>query len=52
MQNFHDTFDICERSFISGFSVCMTVPLSTNLTKINKNIKPTNIYFKFLKKSI
>ena len=28
MRNFQDTFERCERSFISAFSVCMTVPLS------------------------
>ena len=27
MQNFPDTYEICKRSFISLFSICMTVPL-------------------------
>ena len=28
MQNFQDTFETRKRSFISVFSICMTVPLS------------------------
>ena len=27
MRNFHDTFEIRKRLFVSAFSVCMTVPL-------------------------
>ena len=27
MQNFQDGFEIRKRSFISAFSICMTVPL-------------------------
>ena len=27
MRNFQNTFEIPKRSFISGFSICMTVPL-------------------------
>ena len=27
MRNFQDTFEIPKRLFISGFSICMTVPL-------------------------
>ena len=27
MQNFQDTFETRKRSFISAFSICMTVPL-------------------------
>ena len=27
MRNFQDTFEIRKRSFISAFSICMTVPL-------------------------
>ena len=27
MRNFLDTFETCKRSFISAFSICMTVPL-------------------------
>ena len=34
MQNFKDTFETPERSFISGFSICMTVPLLNN-TKVS-----------------
>ena len=30
MRNFHDTFETRKRSFISAFSVCMTVPLSSD----------------------
>ena len=26
MRNFQDTFETCKRSFISAFSICMTVP--------------------------
>ena len=29
MQNFQDTFETRKRSFISAFSICMTVPLMT-----------------------
>ena len=29
MQNFQDTFEACKQSFISAFSICMTVPLLT-----------------------
>ena len=28
MRNFQDTFETPKRSFISAFSICMTVPLS------------------------
>ena len=28
MRNFHDTFETSKRSFISAFSICMTVPLN------------------------
>ena len=27
MRNFQDTFEMRKRSFISAFSICMTVPL-------------------------
>ena len=33
MQNFQDSFETRKRSFISVFSVCMTVPLISFLTK-------------------
>ena len=29
MRNFQDIFEICKRFFISDFSICMTLPLST-----------------------
>ena len=29
MQNFQDTFETPKQSFISAFSICMTVPLKT-----------------------
>ena len=28
MRNFQDTFETRKRSFISAFSICMTVPLN------------------------
>ena len=28
MQNFHDTFKTRKRSFVSVFSICITVPLT------------------------
>ena len=30
MQNFQDIFKTCKQSFISAFSICMTVPLIGN----------------------
>ena len=30
MRNFQDTFETLKRSFISTFSICMTVPLMTS----------------------
>ena len=43
MRNFQDTFESLKRSFISAFSICMTVPL-------NKGKQTTNdeqqIYYK------
>ena len=27
MRNFQDTFEMCKRSFVSAFSICMTLPL-------------------------
>ena len=27
MRNFQDNFETCEQSFISAFSICVTVPL-------------------------
>ena len=38
MRNFEDTFEIRKRSFISTFSICMTVPLKLCIgTEKNKN---------------
>ena len=31
MQNFQGTFETCVQSFISAFSICMTVPFNPNL---------------------
>ena len=31
MRNFKDTFETHKRSYISAFSICMTVPLITNI---------------------
>ena len=31
MRNFQDTFETHKRSFISVFSICMTVPLTANM---------------------
>ena len=33
MRNFEDVFKTCKRSFISAFSICMTVPLRSNHSK-------------------
>ena len=30
MRNFQDTFETRKQSFISGFSICMTVSLNTS----------------------
>ena len=45
MRNFQDTFEASKRSFISAFSICMTVPLSLsyfnlNFCKFNLNFNP------------
>ena len=40
MRNFQDTFEIHKRSFVSAFSICMTVPSISQkkeLFKINLN---------------
>ena len=39
MRNFQDAFETRKRSFISAFSICMTVPLSTNPSGILIKIK-------------
>ena len=31
MPNFQGTFETCKRSFISAFSICMTVPLNVKI---------------------
>ena len=40
MRNFQDTFETRKRSFISAFSICMTVPL----TFINLYVTIREIY--------
>ena len=37
MRNFQDTFETCNWSFISAFSICMTVPLILTQTRKNLN---------------
>ena len=44
MRNFQDTFEIRERSFISDFSICMTVLLAKSRTCL---ISQTNMYLGF-----
>ena len=44
MRNFSDTFDTCKRLFVSGFSICMTVPLSL----VRKPSLPQTINYIFL----
>ena len=39
MQNFQDTFETRKRSFISGFSICMTVPLNSTIETLVKGVK-------------
>ena len=39
MQNFQDTFEPRKRSFISAFSICMTVPLKGNSNNKGKKIR-------------
>ena len=56
MSNFQDTFETRKRSFISAFSVCVTVPLSMNnyvtrmfnetgLTSLNLSIFIVNDFY-------
>ena len=40
MRNFQDTFETRKCSFISAFSICMTVPLRTNNHR--KDVKNLN----------
>ena len=54
MQNFQDTFETRKRSFISAFSICMTVPLnyfkyesSWKLANHNGKIKNKSGFFIF-----
>ena len=44
MRNFHDTFEKPKRSFISAFSIFMTVPLS-----VKNNAKYLTNFFAVLK---
>ena len=39
MRNFQDTFETRKRPLISGFSICMTVPLSNITNKKTKKEK-------------
>ena len=39
MQNFQATFETRKRSFISTFSICMTVPLRLGIKLAMKQIK-------------
>ena len=48
MRNFQDTFEARKRSFISAFSICMTVPLI--LKELPENFE--NIYINKLENSI
>ena len=34
MRNFQDTFETLKQSFISAFSICMTVPLNQKLKNV------------------
>ena len=43
MRNFHDTLETRKRSFISAFSISITVPL----TKISKMLAPELKHFGF-----
>ena len=43
MQNFQDTFETRKRSFISAFSICMTVPL-TLVNYFCKNLSILKLY--------
>ena len=55
MRNFQDTFETRKRSFISAFSICMTVPLivmiathhfQVNLQKLEGKLAVWNSYLK------
>ena len=37
MQNFQDTFETLKRSFISAYSVCMTVPLKYHNNQLGRD---------------
>ena len=41
MRNFHDNFKTPKRSFISAFSICMTVPLTYKFAGEQENIQNT-----------
>ena len=38
MQKFQDTFETRKQSFISAFSICVTVPLSISVSRTEINI--------------
>ena len=45
MQNFHNTFGTRKRSFISAFSICLTVPLRLILLQMKSFIFQINVYY-------
>ena len=47
MQNFQDTFETRKGSFISAFSICMTVPLKSNLSNSEPKLVNYRDYKKF-----
>ena len=47
MQNFQDGFEIRKRSFISAFSICMTVPLNMLFIKC-----PNGIFYKHIVQNV
>ena len=51
MRKFQDTFETLKRSFISVFSICMTVPLKANIHKYtNSYLNNFMLCFKILSK--
>ena len=45
MQNFQDTFETRERSFMSAFSICMTVPLMLLKQKIPVRSSHPDVFY-------
>ena len=52
MRNFNDTFETRKRSYISAFSICMTVLLITNIYKYVVDDIIAFSHFQFLKKFV